>query len=235
MKIGILQCGHLDEGLKSNHGDFEEMFSTLLSGHGFEFQNYVVVDSELPKSVEECDGWLVTGSVHAAYEDHPWIAPLEEFIRQAYGRDIPIAGICFGHQVMAQALGGKVEKYSGGWGLGTNHYKLGDKNVELLASHQDQVVEIPAQAQVIASSDFCANAGLAYGRKALSFQPHPEFTPQFMRDLVAYKETLGFSPDAAKEALDNINDDNDSAVIAMQIAEFYKAALAQKSAREAAE
>ena len=235
MKIGILQCGHLDQGLKSDHGDFEDMFSAMLAGHGFEFENYLVVDSQFPEIVEECDGWLVTGSVHAAYEGFAWIARLEDFIREAYGKAIPIAGICFGHQVMAQALGGKVEKYSGGWGLGTQHYKLGDTNIELLASHQDQVVALPAQARVIATSEFCANAGLAYQGNALSFQPHPEFTPQFMRDLVEYKKTLGFSNDAANAALAKINDSNDSAVIALQIAEFYKAALAQKTAPQAAE
>ena len=66
-----------------------------------------------PEGIHDADGWLITGSRHGAYEDHPWIPPLEEFIRDAYAAQVPLVGICFGHQIIAQAMGGKVEKYQG--------------------------------------------------------------------------------------------------------------------------
>jgi len=224
MKIGILQCGHLEETLEKNHGGFYDMFSALLDGHGFEFENYVVVDSHFPSSVDECNGWLVTGSLHGAYDELGWIAPLEQFIQRAYAADIPITGICFGHQIIAQALGGKVIKFPAGWNIGHDEYSLTDKTstLELLALHQDQVVETPPGARVIASSDFCANAAIAYQGSALSFQPHPEFTPQFMGDLIRHKIEMGMSKEVGEKALKQIYRNNDSGVIALQIAEFYK-------------
>ena len=80
-----------------------------------------------PTSVSSCDGWIVTGSAFGAYEDHAFIPPLEDFIRANYKADVPMAGICFGHQIMAQALGGKVEKFSGGWGVGYTNYEMPDQ------------------------------------------------------------------------------------------------------------
>ncbi len=236
MKIGILQAGHLEESLKSNHGDMDEMFARLLAGHDFEFENYIVVDGQFPDSEEECDGWLVTGSIHGAYEDLPWIPPLEEFIRNSYAKNIPVAGICFGHQIMAQALGGRVEKCPQGWGIGHSLYETQDNtSMALLACHQDQVVELPPEAEVILKSEFCANAGLAYKRNAMSFQPHPEFTPEFMRDLVEYKISQGFSKETGDAALEKISDNYESAKIAAQLAAFYLQADNRKITIRAAE
>ncbi|MCF6320401.1 MAG: type 1 glutamine amidotransferase [Rhizobiaceae bacterium] len=224
MKIGILQCGHLEESLEKKHGGFFDMFSILLAGQGFVFENYLVVDNQFPSGVGECDGWLVTGSLHGAYEEHVWIAPLEEFIRQSYAANVPITGICFGHQIMAQALGGKVIKFPGGWGIGHGEYAMAGvaDPVELLALHQDQIVEVPPQARVIATSEFCANAALAYQGSALSYQPHPEFTVEFMRDLIRHKISKGLSSEIGEAALSRIESENDSALIALQLADFYK-------------
>ena len=229
MKIGILQCGHLEKNIENKHGSFGDMFRALLSGNDFTYSNYVVIDNQFPASVDECDGWLLTGSVHGAYEKLSWISRLEEFIRSAYKQDVPIAGICFGHQLMALALGGKVEKYSGGWSIGHTQYSLmqdssaqEELQVDLLALHQDQVVDKPPDARVIASTDFCANAGLAYKGSALSFQPHPEFTPEFMRDLIEHKILLGLSTKTGEAALAEIGDQYDTVKIANQLTQFYK-------------
>eukprot|EP00581_Thalassiosira_minuscula_P023326 CAMPEP_0184433658 /NCGR_PEP_ID=MMETSP0738-20130409/404528_1 /TAXON_ID=385413 /ORGANISM="Thalassiosira miniscula, Strain CCMP1093" /LENGTH=115 /DNA_ID=CAMNT_0026799421 /DNA_START=44 /DNA_END=388 /DNA_ORIENTATION=- len=115
MKIGILLTGHAPEELEPHYGNYIEMFKSLLSGQDFEFEGYKVVDGEFPESVADADGWLITGSKHGVYEDHAWIPPLEGFIREAVTENIPIVGVCFGHQIIAQALGGKVEKFDGGW------------------------------------------------------------------------------------------------------------------------
>lgn len=239
MKIGILECGQLAEELENKFGRYDAMFATLLAGNGFEFENYAVLNNQFPESVDTCDGWLVSGSKHGAYEAHDWIPPLEDFIRESYASNIAIAGICFGHQIMAQALGGKVIKFPKGWGVGHTVYAMDEKSLdpqlELLAMHQDQVVEVPPEASVIATSDFCANAGLAYKGNALSFQPHPEFTPEFMRDLIVFKMSEGFSETIGKAALASIEDVNDSAKIAIQLAKFYQNAQASNAIGHAAE
>lgn len=223
MKIGILQTGHLPEELSTRHGTYPDMFARLLSSHGFMFVTFHVVDGEFPSDIHQCHGWLITGSRHGAYEPHPWIPPLEEFIRKAYAAGVPLAGICFGHQIMAQALGGKVEKHAGGWGVGRNRYRMqGGEEVVLHAMHQDQVTVRPPEVEVIASSEFCENAGFAYKGKAISFQPHPEFTSEFMRDLISVRAGTVFTSDQASEAICGLGDEGDSAKIADRIAAFFK-------------
>ncbi|MFK5980116.1 MAG: type 1 glutamine amidotransferase [Rhizobiaceae bacterium] len=223
MKIGILQTGHLPPELNEKHGPYLNMFSKLLDGHGFSFTNYAVVDNEFPQSVDEMDGWLITGSRFGVYDDLDWIPLLEDFIRRAYEANIPTIGICFGHQLMAQALGGKVEKFASGWSAGHTDYDLvGEEGKSLIAMHQDQVTEIPEGATVIASNDFCANAGLAYKNNALSFQPHPEFTPEFTEDLIRSRAGTVFSQEFADEALAKIHNPNDSKTIADRMAKFFQ-------------
>jgi GMP synthase-like glutamine amidotransferase len=158
MKIGILQTGHAVDALLPVHGDYDAFFRRLLDGHGFDFATYRVVDGEFPGSIRDADGWLITGSRHGAYDDLPWIAPLEDFIRDAYAADVPMAGICFGHQIMAQALGGKVEKHGDGWIVGRTPYRFADgRELQLNAWHQDQVVTVPPDATVTARSPGCTN------------------------------------------------------------------------------
>ena len=230
LKIGILQTGYVPEPLVAQHGGYPSMFERMFANYDFEFETFVVADNQFPESINSCDAWLITGSSHGAYEDHAYIPPLEEFIRASYAAGVPLAGICFGHQIMAQALGGKVEKFDGGWGVGHTTYSMKDKNRSILAMHQDQVVEKPADSEVIASTDFCKNAGLAYRGKAISFQPHPEFTSEFMRDLILYKSGKGLPEDQAEEALLHLENETNSAEIALQLANFYLAALNEKAA-----
>ena len=225
MKIGILVTGHTPGDLGAKHGTYADMFARLLAGHGFTFEAWNVVDGQFPPDIHACDGWLITGSRHGAYDPLPWIAPLEAFIRKAYAAGVPLAGICFGHQVMAQALGGKVEKYKGGWGVGRATYRTAEgETVELHAMHQDQVTVKPEEAEVIASSEFCENAGFAYRRNAISFQPHPEFSREFMRDLIAMRSGTVFSEDEAGRAIAGLEGTDDSTRIAARIAEFFRQA-----------
>ncbi len=187
MKIGILQTGHSPDELRPVTGDYADLFERLLDGQGFEFQTFSVVDGDFPEGPYICDGWLITGSKHGAYENHPWIAPLETLIRDVYALGKPMVGVCFGHQIIAQALGGKVEKYAGGWAVGPQTYDWDAQSITLNAWHQDQVTELPAEAVVVARNSFCENAALVYGNTVFTVQAHPEFDGDFVAGLIEHR------------------------------------------------
>jgi GMP synthase-like glutamine amidotransferase len=229
MKIGILQTGQAPEPLRAG-GDYPDLFMRLLAGHGFDFESWHVEGGRMPASVHDADAWLITGSRHGAYEDHAWIPPLEAFIRSARDAGVPMAGICFGHQIMAQALGGRVEKYAGGWAVGPTSYDFGGERVTMNAWHQDQVVQAPPGARVLAQNDFCSHAALSYGGPGgawgLSVQAHPEFDDRFVAGLI---ETRGRGkvPDTQLDAaLARLGTPLDSARIADRIAAHFLAARA---------
>lgn len=183
MKIGILQTGHVPPSLE-DMGDYDQMFARLLDGRGFDFVSYDVEGGTVPDDPLDCDGWLITGSKHGAYEDHPWIPPLEELIRAIHAAGVPLIGVCFGHQIIAQALGGKVAKFDGGWSVGRTDYLIDGVEMPLNAWHQDQVVELPPGAEVVGASDFCRYAALSYGGRIFTVQPHPEFDSAFIDALI---------------------------------------------------
>ena len=222
MRIGILQTGIAPDSLKADFGDYPAFFETLLTGNEFEFTTYVVVNNDFPPDVQAADGWLITGSRHGAYENHAFITPLEDFIRSAAAGKVPMVGVCFGHQIMAQALGGKVEKFIGGWSVGANDYDFEGQTVTLNAWHQDQVTSVPKGAKIIAHSPFCAVAGLAYGTHGLSVQAHPEFSSEFIEGLMDSRGK-GVVPEALlSKARTRLNDKIDQPLLARKIANFFK-------------
>ncbi|WP_417798240.1 type 1 glutamine amidotransferase [Terasakiella pusilla] len=211
--IGLLVCDTFTDDLRAKYKcDYEDLFIDALLDvdKDLSFVAYHVYRGILPSSVQECDGWLITGSKAGVYEQLPWMETLEAFLKEAYEADAPIIGVCFGHQILAYSLGGKVEKSEKGWGLGLQSYELLEPiaglegGMDLYAIHQDQVVTLPDEARVFAKTDHCPNAGLRYKKRAVSFQPHPEFSREMETDLIMRNKGGTISTVQADQALESL-------------------------------
>ena len=222
MLVGILQCGHFPQSANPIPKTYSGLYSQLLEGHGFTFRTWSVVDMEFPASVRAADCWLISGSKHGAYEDHSFIKPLEALIREIYGYGSPLIGICFGHQIMAQALGGQVAKHSSGWNCGHTIYQVDGEQMTLPAWHQDQVVEIPPEAEVVGSSATCKNAFMRYQGNAFSMQPHPEFDDDALRIVMNGPSRKLLSKEMLESVRQGLGTPSDSAEMAVKIARFFK-------------
>lgn len=203
MRIGILKTDAVREDLVGEFGEYPEMFAQLLSplAPEFEFVTYDVEEGELPDNVDDADAYLITGSKSSVYEDKPWIHGLNAFVQQLHAQRKKLVGICFGHQMVAQALGGNTEKSNKGWGVGAHSATFdtrpswhdgGDMTFSVLVSHQDQVTKMAPGSQRLAGSDFCENAVIQIGEHILTFQGHPEFVKGYSDKIMDMRrETIG--------------------------------------------
>lgn len=245
MRIGVLEAGRVPPDMADRHDGFGPMMERLLQGAepGSSVAVYPVLDGVFPEATTAEDGWIVTGSRHGVYDDLPWMRPLKDFLRRAVADRVPVVGICFGHQILADAMGGRVEKSDRGWGVGIHRYRVSRPmpfmaghapEFAIQAMHQDQVVELPPGAEVIAGSDFCPYGALAYGTTALSFQGHPEFSADFSGELIRTRKGTLIPDATADAALATLSGGTDAATVGRWIVAFYKAAMAARRAREAA-
>ncbi|MFM5345818.1 glutamine amidotransferase-related protein [Aeromonas veronii] len=231
MRFGILDCDRLDPDLADRFGPvYSEMFIRGFAALApeLEFRVWSALDGELPEDLHECDAWLITGSRHDAYSDIPWIQALRAWIRQAHDADVKLAGVCFGHQVIAQALGGEVVKSTKGWGLGVSvHPMLADEpwmapardQIRILASHQDQVALLPPGATRLAGNDFCPNFMFLQGNNIVAIQGHPEFSVEYNRALIERRR--GLLPDERyQSSLSSLEGEVDSATMMQWLLQF---------------
>lgn len=223
-RVAVLQCGEAIESARDEFGDYDDMCKAMLGLAPHEADSYRVFDGLFP-AVEDYDVFVVTGSKFGVYEPHDWIMPLEKLVREVHRKRKKMIGVCFGHQVIAQALGGHVEKSDKGLGVGLMRYQMSDaegqlRDVSLYVWHQDQVINAPAEAKIIASSSFCPVAALKYGEQILTFQAHPEFTEGYERALLSERRGVTLSEEAADRGLESLAGPSDSAQIRQLLIEF---------------
>ena len=231
MRLGILDCDRLDPDLADHFGPvYTEMFIKGFRALApeLEFRIWSALDGELPDDLQECDAWLITGSRHDAYSDLPWIQALRAWIRLAHDADVKLAGVCFGHQVIAQALGGEVVKSTKGWGLGVSVHPMlatgswmqpGLDQIRILASHQDQVALLPPGATRLAGNDFCPNFMFLQGDHIVAIQGHPEFSVEYNRALIEWRRDF-LSDDRYQSSLSSLEGEVDSATMMQWLLQF---------------
>jgi GMP synthase-like glutamine amidotransferase len=231
MNLGILETGGPPGDLATRYPGYADMMRRML-GPAFQARTYDVRNGDLPESPTACEAWLVTGSAAGVYDRDPWIADLRAFLREASGA-APMVGICFGHQIMADAFGGEVIKSPKGWGVGLHSYAVtqvrpwmdSDAPIRLSASHQDQVVGLPPGAEVIAASEFTPYAMLVYPeRRAMSLQPHPEFTADYTRALIEGRRGTRIDADFADAAIASLDGKDDRERVAVWLRRFLTSA-----------
>jgi GMP synthase-like glutamine amidotransferase len=195
-RLGVLECAHVAERhLAVAGGDYTAMFGGLLAAHvpGLELVPYDVVGGELPAAPGACDAWLCTGSPDSVYDDRPWIRSAAGFVRRVHASGVPFVGVCFGHQLVAHALGGRVARAASGWGAGVHRLAIARRepwmdpparSLALHFMHQDQVVALPPGGVVVARAEHCPVAALRVGPSMVGIQAHPEFTPAYTRALL---------------------------------------------------
>lgn len=227
MRIGILLCDHVDKDRETKYGTYLEMFERLLPD--IDFRPYYVCDNDFPDNVFDCDGYLVNGSRYSVYDDIPWINILKEFTVDIHQAQLGYVGVCFGHQVLAEALGGKVDKSTVGWCVGVHAFELiqprpwmdpGSSHYKLLMMCQDQVVKLPPDSQILASSTECKVGMFTVGKNMLGIQAHPEFSTDYVSHLLGERvKKIGATKVA--EAMDTLHQQLDAVIISTWIRKFF--------------
>ena len=218
-RITIIETGKVPQKYRERHGSFPDMFERMVHAEdpSAEVEIVSIPNGDALPDPDKVEAILITGAAAGVYDGLDWIAPLEDFVRTAHANSTPMVGVCFGHQLIAQALGGTVRKSEKGWGIGRHVYRVAPENgvvdgeeVAIACSHQDQVIEAPRDAQTILSSDFTPHAGLLYANgTTLSVQPHPEFDVEFaqvcceLRDGKAPDDVVATARDSLAQPLDS--------------------------------
>jgi GMP synthase-like glutamine amidotransferase len=239
MKVTTIEVGRVPEALQQDYVPYRDMFQTMFSSTGLAFDHEAVdvLGGQALPDPAGLEAIAITGSSAGVYEDHAWLDPLRDFIRKAYEARTPMLGICFGHQAMADALGGEVRKSEKGWGLGRHQYRVtarpqfmagAPETLSIVCSHQDQVIVAPSEAEVVLASEFTPNAGLFYRTgQALSFQPHPEFDDSYGAALVELRRGRA-SDEVIAKAMASFASTSDSARLRDYIAQFMHGAGARR-------
>jgi GMP synthase-like glutamine amidotransferase len=226
LKVGLLECDDVVGRFPGIDGGYREMFAMLLPE--FDFSFFAIHRDTFPENTAECDAWIATGSKHAVYEGHPWVARASEFLRELQKAKRPFVGICFGHQLLAHALGGEVAKARQGWGAGVLPVELlrhepwmqpPKPAVRIQHMHQDQIQRLPEGSVLLGRSPHCEIGMFRVGESMLGIEGHPEFTVAYARALIeARRGSIG--EQRAREALADVAEPNDGRLVGQWIGEF---------------
>ncbi len=201
MKIGILRCDTVRSTLSAEFGEYPEMIEKAFSATNSElcFQTYLADEGQLPECTDECDAYIITGSRHSVFDtDELWINPLRDFIVRLHKAKIKAIGICFGHQLIAEVMGGKVERADSGWQIGVHRAiiqqskgfmqpKMATFYIAMMC--EDQIQTVPETATILASSQGCDYMMLQYDNHFLSIQGHPEYSLDFAKALLNVRQS----------------------------------------------
>ena len=196
--IIILNCGPGLTGVRNEFGIAVEWIQRGVDVSKFKFTSMDVYDGTMP-NYDDGDAWIITGASVSVYDDLDWIVELELAIKQAIEVEKPILGICFGHQLLVQGMGGKVEKNSKGWELGSypmiemaDHHLFNNINTNdyFYNSHQDIVADLPNGCISLAHNKM-GNQAFRYGKRIYGVQFHPEFTHSIMKKYVEVRQDMG--------------------------------------------
>ena len=232
MKAAILQCDNVLAKFQPQFGNYPAMIEQMFDGVDLplSFDTYDCRQDQFPKDINEYDFYITTGSKASAYEDSAWIGQLIELVRQLDKQQKKFIGICFGHQIIALALGGKVEKSGNGWGIGIARNRIisrpewmsdGPAEINILVSHQDQITGLPDDTILIAENDFCPFFIVQWGNHFLSIQGHPEWNTDYSRTLINDRKAI-IPPDRIKAALNSLQIAPDNALFVRLIMEFVQ-------------
>ena len=216
MKLGLLVCDHVRPEFLGIDGDYPDMFRRLFAGHDdVELVVYDAINGDIPADPAECDGWLTTGSRHSVNDDEPWIRRLEDFVRAAAASGTPFIGICFGHQLIAKALGGSVVRSERGWGVGLKEVEvradLGlGSSFRILNSHQDQIELLPEGFEILGWNQHCPVAMIGFGGSLIGIQGHPEFDPAYSKALMESRRGRLIPEETVDAGLATLDDPPDS-------------------------
>ncbi|MBI1339438.1 type 1 glutamine amidotransferase [bacterium] len=232
MQLTIIETGRPPGPLIEVFPAYPAMFASLLehADAKFDFKTVSVIRGDALPDLASVEAILITGSPLGVYDEAAWMEPLRQMIRNAAEKKIPMVGVCFGHQIMADAFGGEVRKSEKGWGVGRHTYTIHERrdwmidagaSFSLAASHQDQVITLPPGAHVLAGSEHTAFALLEYRDfPGISFQGHPEFTDGFAATLYNHRRGVSLTDEQADEAIGSLSRPDDNALVAEWIVAF---------------
>lgn len=228
MRVGLLVCDHMSAEFSSIAGDYPSLFERFFWSHPqVELVVYDLAADQFPASATECDAWIATGSRESVYSGEEWIERLADFVRQIHDAHRRYVGVCFGHQMIAHALGGKVEHSERGWGLGIKEVVvadppewLGQSSYRVLNSHQDQITTLPPGAVTLGGNEHCPISLIQLGDDMIGIQGHPEFTPALSEALIRSRRGTVIPTDVADAALESLDTPPDTEVLADAVVAF---------------